>query len=127
VSILLPSSHPIHCPLLALRTIPIRLAPLRRASLGFARSLLRYDHDPRWAETGDRYIIKLFRDYLYHQVDEMCRPVIDLSHVLTCLNKLDAGVDEQLTLFSRDEQSCLIVSYREVKNCLENSFRELAR
>ena len=87
----------------------------------------RYDRDPRWAETGDRYIIKLFRDYLYHQVDEMGRPVIDLSHVLTCLNKLDAGVDEQLTLFSRDEQSCLIVSYREVKNCLENSFRELAR
>lgn len=87
----------------------------------------RYDHDARWAETGDRYIIKLFRDYVFHQIDEHGRPLIDLSHVLTCLNKLDAGVDEQLALVSRDEQSCLIVSYREVKNCLETSFRELAR
>lgn len=87
----------------------------------------RYDHDPRWAETGDRYIIKLFRDYVFHQIDEHGRPVIDLSHVLTCLNKLDAGVDEQLVLVSRDEQSCLIVSYREIRACLENSFRELAR
>lgn len=109
---------------LALRT-PARVPADYVDTLSFPFS--RYDHDPRWAETGDRYIIKLFRDYLYHQVDEMGRPVIDLSHVLTCLNKLDAGVDEQLTLFSRDEQSCLIVSYREIKNCVENSFRELAR
>lgn len=87
----------------------------------------RYDHDPRWAETGDRYIIKLFRDYVFHQIDEHGRPVIDISHVLTCLNKLDAGVDEQIVLVSRDEQSCLIVSYREIRTCLENSFRELAR
>jgi PAB-dependent poly(A)-specific ribonuclease subunit 3 len=90
-------------------------------------SRTRYDHDPRWAETGDRYIIKLFRDYVFHQIDEHGRPVIDLSHVLTCLNKLDAGVDEQIVLVSRDEQSCLIVSYREIRTCLENSFRELAR
>lgn len=48
----------------------------------------RFDHDPRWAETGDRYIIKLFRDYVFHQVDENGRPVTDLSHVVTCLNKV---------------------------------------
>jgi PAB-dependent poly(A)-specific ribonuclease subunit 3 len=107
------------------------LSPMRGAQSGQRLispvPCLRYDHDPRWAETGDRYIIKLFRDYLFHQISEHGRPVIDLSHVLTCLNKLDAGVDEQIALVSRDEQSCLIVSYREVKNCLENSFRELAR
>lgn len=28
--------------------------------------------------------------------------------------QLDAGVDEKVMLISRDEQSCLIVSYREV-------------
>ena len=48
----------------------------------------RFDHDPRWAETGDRYIIKLFRDYVFHQVDENGRPVTDLSHVVTSLNKV---------------------------------------
>ncbi|ORY85992.1 hypothetical protein BCR35DRAFT_302625 [Leucosporidium creatinivorum] len=86
-----------------------------------------FDHDPRWAETGDRYLIKLFRDFVFHQVDENGRPVTDLSHVVMCLNKLDAGVDEKIMLVSRDEQSCLIVSYREIKNCIEGAFLDLSR
>ena len=48
----------------------------------------RHNHETRWSETGDRYIVKLFRDYVFHQVDEHGRPVINLSHVLTCLNKV---------------------------------------
>ena len=48
----------------------------------------RFAREPRWSETGDRYIIKLFRDYVFHQVDEHNNPVINLSHVLTCLNKV---------------------------------------
>ena len=24
--------------------------------------------DQAWAETGDRYMLKLFRDYIFHQV-----------------------------------------------------------
>lgn len=24
--------------------------------------------DPTWAETGERYVLKLFRDYVFHQV-----------------------------------------------------------
>jgi PAB-dependent poly(A)-specific ribonuclease subunit 3 len=44
--------------------------------------------DPGWSETGDRYLIKLFRDYVFHQVDEKGRPAIDISHVMTCLNKV---------------------------------------
>ncbi|GAA5869476.1 hypothetical protein JCM8547_001500 [Rhodosporidiobolus lusitaniae] len=94
---------------------------------GFINERPEFDHDPRWAETGDRYLIKLFRDYVFHQVDETGRPVTDLSHVLTALNKLDAGVDEKIMLVSRDEQSCLIVSYREIKNCIESAFADLSR
>ncbi|GJN93868.1 hypothetical protein Rhopal_006927-T1 [Rhodotorula paludigena] len=94
---------------------------------GFINERPEFDHDPRWAETGDRYLIKLFRDYVFHQVDEAGRPVTDLSHVLIALNKLDAGVDEKLMLVSRDEQSCLIVSYREIKNCIESAFADLSR
>ncbi|SJX66268.1 related to Pab1 dependent poly(A)-specific ribonuclease PAN3 [Sporisorium reilianum f. sp. reilianum] len=94
---------------------------------GFINERPEFDHDPRWAETGDRYVIKLFRDHVFHSVDEAGRPVVDLSHILTNLNKLDAGTDEKIMLTSRDEHSCLVVSYREIKNCIENAFQDLSR
>ncbi|CAG8816342.1 40135_t:CDS:2, partial [Gigaspora margarita] len=47
----------------------------------------KFDIDPSWSETGDRYLIKLFRDYVFHQVDEHGYLVVNMSHVLTCLNK----------------------------------------
>ncbi|EJF60102.1 hypothetical protein BD309DRAFT_990161 [Dichomitus squalens] len=90
---------------------------------GFINERPEHNHETRWSETGDRYIVKLFRDYVFHQVDELGRPVVNLTHVLTCLNKLDAGTDERIMLVSRDEQSCLVVSYREVKACIESAFR----
>lgn len=80
-----------------------------------------------WAETGERYYLKLFRDYVFHQVDANGHPVTDLGHVLDCLNKVDAGTDEKIALVSRDEQNVLIVSYREVKRGLESSFQDLVR
>ncbi|KAH7882225.1 hypothetical protein F5I97DRAFT_1817773 [Phlebopus sp. FC_14] len=90
---------------------------------GFINERPEFAREPRWSETGDRYIIKLFRDYVFHQVDENGTPVLNLSHVLSCLNKLDAGADERIMLVSRDEQSCLVVSYKEVRSCIEAAFR----
>ena len=90
----------------------------KRASLVF-----RFGRSHRWSETGDRYIIKLFRDYVFHQVDEHLDPVVNLTHVLTCLNKLDAGSEERMMLMARDEQSCLVVSYKDVKTCIESAYR----
>ncbi|KAF7793554.1 hypothetical protein EIP86_004668 [Pleurotus ostreatoroseus] len=58
------------------------------AKLNFINERPEFARDPRWSETGDRYIVKLFRDYVFHQVDEHGRPVVNLSHVLTCLNKV---------------------------------------
>ncbi|KAI8813107.1 hypothetical protein BJ742DRAFT_521287 [Cladochytrium replicatum] len=95
--------------------------------LGFINERPEFDLDPQWSETGDRYLLKLFRDYVFHQVDENGNPVVDMAHVMACLNKLDAGVDEKIMLMSRDEQSCLIVSYKELKQCIENTFLELVR
>ncbi|KAI0776797.1 hypothetical protein BD413DRAFT_522717 [Trametes elegans] len=92
---------------------------------GFINERPEHNHETRWSETGDRYIVKLFRDFVFHQVDEFGRPVVNLTHVLTCLNKLDAGSEERIMLVSRDEQSCLVVSYREVKACIESAFSEL--
>ncbi|CAO0790012.1 unnamed protein product [Mucor circinelloides] len=95
------------------------------AKMGFINERPEFDMDPGWSETGDRYLIKLFRDYVFHQVDENGRPVVDMVHVLTCLNKLDAGVEEKIMLMSRDEQSCLIVSFKEIKNCIVSAFNDL--
>ncbi|XP_032235298.1 PAN2-PAN3 deadenylation complex subunit pan3 isoform X2 [Nematostella vectensis] len=81
--------------------------------------------DPSWSETGDRYLLKLFRDHVFHQVTDAGTPVVDLSHVVTCLNKLDAGSPEKICLMSRDEQSVLVVSYRDLHNCLESAFNEV--
>ena len=54
---------------------------------GFINERPEFARDPRWSETGDRYIIKLLRDYVFHQVDEHGNQVVNLGHVLTCLNK----------------------------------------
>ena len=68
-----------------------------------------------WAETGDRsvqilmdichvytsmfrYMLKLFRDYVFHQVMEDGRPFLDMAHVIACLNRLDAGIPDKVKL-----------------------------
>ncbi|XP_033242590.1 PAN2-PAN3 deadenylation complex subunit PAN3 isoform X2 [Drosophila miranda] len=84
-----------------------------------------FNLDCTWSETGDRYMLKLFRDYLFHSVTEDGRPWMDHAHIVQSLNKLDAGSIERVQLMSRDEQSVLIVTYAELKNCLENAFSEL--
>jgi PAB-dependent poly(A)-specific ribonuclease subunit 3 len=81
--------------------------------------------DPAWSETGDRYLLKLFRDYVFHQVAADGRPWLDLSHVVYCLNRLDTGAAEKVCLMSRDEQSILITTYAELKQCMEQSFGEI--
>ena len=52
------------------------------------------------------------------------RPWLDMAHVIGCLNRLDAGSPDKICLMSRDEQNVLVVSYVELKNCLEQSFGE---
>ncbi|KAJ3997263.1 hypothetical protein F5050DRAFT_1753432 [Lentinula boryana] len=94
---------------------------------GFINERPEFARDSRWSETGDRYIIKLFRDYVFHQISEHGTPVTNMSHVLTCLNKLDAGTEEKIMLVARDEQSCLVVSYKEIKACVEAAFSDLSR
>ena len=72
------------------------------------------------------------------QVMEDGRPFLDMAHVMTSLNRLDAGIPDkvlqlvlsfllgqkhlpafQVCLMSRDELNVLVVSYAELKNCLE--------
>uniref|UniRef100_A0A674DT89 PAN2-PAN3 deadenylation complex subunit PAN3 n=1 Tax=Salmo trutta TaxID=8032 RepID=A0A674DT89_SALTR len=84
------------------------------AKLGTINERPEFQKDHTWSETGDRYLLKLFRDHLFHQVTEAGTPWIDLSHIVSCLNKLDAGVPEKISLVSRDEKSVLVVTYSDL-------------
>ncbi len=52
------------------------------------RCLCRFSGDPQWSETGDRYLMKLFRDHLFHQVHNSGKPWVDLAHIVQTLNKV---------------------------------------
>lgn len=80
--------------------------------------------DYSWSEYGDCYMLKLFRDYVFHQTMDDGRPWLDMAHVISNLNKLDAGVADRICLMSRDEQNVLVVSYSELKRCLDQAFSE---
>lgn len=86
-----------------------------------------YAGDPAWSEHGERYPLKLFRDYVFHQVDEAGRPVLELGHMIRCMNKLDAAAEDRITLVSRDEQTVFVVSYKDLKFMVDRAFNELAK
>jgi PAB-dependent poly(A)-specific ribonuclease subunit 3 len=81
--------------------------------------------DLQWSETGDRYMLKLFRDYVFHQVTPNGHPWVDLSHVIQCLNKFDTGSSDKICLISPDSQNIMIVSYAQLKKCFEKVFNEI--
>lgn len=95
--------------------------------LGAINERQEFDGDRTWSENGERYMLKLFRDYVFHQVDSNGNPVLDMGHMLRCLNKLDAGTEERICLTSRDEQTSFIVSYKELRKQLGNAFGELQK
>ncbi|KAI1851981.1 hypothetical protein JX266_002834 [Neoarthrinium moseri] len=95
--------------------------------LGVINERPDFDNELNWSETGERYSLKLFRDYVFHQVDSNGNPVLDLGHMLSCLNKLDAGIDEKVYLTSRDHQTSFIISYKELKKQVNNAFNELQK
>eukprot|EP00960_Hanusia_phi_P038825 753625-Hanusia_phi.AAC.2 len=75
-----------------------------------------------WSETGDRYLLKLFMDYVFHQRDDSGNPVVDWGAVVQRLNKLDVGVSEKILLMSPDENTILVVSYADLKGGTRNAY-----
>ena len=56
-------------------------------------------------------MLKLFRDYMFHQVMEDGRPFLDMAHVITNLNRLDAGIPDKVPMFfSQSEVSPVLIS-----------------
>ena len=86
-----------------------------------------YEGDSQWRDQGQRNALKLFRDYVFHQVDANGNPVIDMGHMLACLNKLDVGVEEKVTLTTRDGLTVILASYREIKGAIESAWVDLMR
>lgn len=95
--------------------------------LGSINERQEYDNDPAWSEHGERYLLKLFRDYLFHRVDEQGHPVIDMGHMLMTLNKLDAGSNENIRLTSRDGENDFIVSFKDLKQQMTSAFGDLTK
>jgi len=93
--------------------------------LGFINERPEFGPNRRWAQSGDCYVLTLFRDFVFHQADGAGNPIMDLGHVVTTLNKLDAADPEKIVLVSRDGKSMLVVSYADVARCLESAFTEL--
>jgi PAB-dependent poly(A)-specific ribonuclease subunit 3 len=94
--------------------------------LGAINDRPEYDTEG-WGETNERFMLKMFRDYVFHQVNAEGRPVVDMGHILACLNKLDAGSQEKITLTSRDEQSVFIVTYNELKKQVASAWADLQK
>lgn len=86
-----------------------------------------YEQNRSWSNQGSRAVLPLFRDFVFHQVDAQNNPVVDMGHILASLNKLDVGVEEKITLTTRDEQSIIVVSYKELKQTIESAWAELMR
>lgn len=95
------------------------------AKLGCINERPELGMNEKWSETGDRYLLKLFRDYIFHQNKDDGLPFVDLGHIISTLNKLDAGSKEKICLSSRDGQNVIIVTFAELKKCIENSFQQL--
>ena len=93
--------------------------------LGFVNERPELGPNRNWASSGDSYVLSLFRDYVFHQADGSGYPVMDLGHVVSCLNKLDAASEEKIVLASRDAKSLMIVTYADVARCLESAYQEL--
>ncbi|GMR43074.1 hypothetical protein PMAYCL1PPCAC_13269, partial [Pristionchus mayeri] len=86
-----------------------------------------YQMDSSWSETGDRFLIKLFRDYVFHQVTDQGKPWMDMAHIVSVMNKLDAGVSEKIELVSRDQDNVIICSYADLRRYIDVAFAELQR
>lgn len=83
--------------------------------LGLVNERPEYALAPAWSETGERYLLQLFRDYLFHQADTDGAPQLDMGHVISALNKLDTGDQEQILLSSRNGKDLLVASFSDVR------------
>lgn len=64
-----------------------------------------------WSETGDRYMLKLFRDFVFHQTDQLGAPYLDLAHIVSVLNKVSVIIFGSCILFMIFNLCCLLLIF----------------
>jgi|TARA_B110000208_G_C11456073_1_gene316495 PAB-dependent poly(A)-specific ribonuclease subunit 3 len=84
------------------------------------------DRPGTFSETGNRYVLSLFRSFVFHQTGEEGRPALEFGHVVESLAKLDVRSDEEIVLSTPDQKSLIIVTYADVARCLDIAFNEIA-
>ncbi len=60
----------------------LMLSTILNPSTGFITERPDVDGKETWSDTGDRYVIKLFRDFVFHQVHDDGSPSMDFGHVV---------------------------------------------
>jgi len=85
------------------------------------------DTDPVWGSAGDGAVLAAMRDAVFHQTDEAGRPVLDPSHVIECLQRLDAGDPQRVLLPARDGQSVMTASWATIRGSLHTAFSGLTK
>jgi len=81
--------------------------------------------DTHWAETGDRYLCKLFRDHLFFRSTDAGALHLDKNDVASHLRKLHEKSGQKIVLTSPDRNVVLSVSYKDVRRCIDLSFEDL--
>jgi PAB-dependent poly(A)-specific ribonuclease subunit 3 len=56
-----------------------------------------FNMDPSWAETGDRYMLKLFRDFLFHQVAATGIQGSIIQQTVHCKNLWESIIESLMT------------------------------
>ncbi len=93
--------------------------------LGYVNERPEHEGDAAWAETGERYQLKLFRDFVFHQNTDDGRPVLDVAHAVDALQQLDAGTGSRVLLASRDGASILVSTYAALRANLCSAYDAL--
>lgn len=76
-------------------------------------------------DSGDRYVLRLFHQYVFHQVDDNGRARLDWGHIYHCLNKLDSGSDEIIQMVGAEHDLLIVASFEDIKALLEAAFRDI--
>lgn len=80
--------------------------------------------DVHWKDTRDRYLLKLLREYVFHQTLESGEPSLEMRHVFDYLYKLELGSSERILLTST-KGSVVIMTFAEVKKVLQQTLASL--
>mmetsp|Transcript_26831 Transcript_26831/g.49312 ORF Transcript_26831/g.49312 Transcript_26831/m.49312 type:complete len:186 (-) Transcript_26831:248-805(-) len=74
----------------------------------------------------DDILLRLFKSYCFDTLESFpADEGVDWGRVMEALTKVNVEAKEEIVLTSKDESVILVVSYSDVKRCLERRFSEI--